>query len=465
MTETPPPAPTPRSLTAEEQRLRRGPIGRAVAGVGAVPQRAPVGHGARGLQRQRRCVVVLHPRPGPVPGLPLGRGRPRRHLRRQAAALPGAGAVERARPDPEGAPVRPDQRRGQPRRGREGVLLLRRQPADPQLPALAVQVPARRVPVRRPRRHQPGPLPGRDGVRAASTPASSTTATTSTSRSSTPRPAPRTSSVASRCTTGRRRRRRRSTCCRRCGSATRGRGRPTSRSLASPGSTRRTPSCGPSTTSSATIYLHAEPRRRAAVLRERVERRAPVGRRRHARRYPKDGIDDHVVARRRHGQPGRRGDEGGGPRPPRGARRRAGDHVGPPDPRRARRAARAVRRRRRRDRRAARRGRRVLRRHHAAVGRRRRAERSCARRWPGCSGRSSATTSTSTSGCASARPIRCARRRGAAPATSRGSTWSTTTSSRCPTSGSTRGTRPGTSPSTASRWPWSTPTSPRASST
>ena len=67
------------------------------------------------------------------PRLPLGRGRPRRHQRRQAAAVPGAGPVERARPDPEGAPVRPDQRRGQPRRGRQGVLLLRRQPADAQL--------------------------------------------------------------------------------------------------------------------------------------------------------------------------------------------------------------------------------------------------------------------------------------------------------------------------------------------
>ena len=32
--------------------------------------------------------------------------------------------------DPQGAPVRADQQRGQPRRGRQGVLLLRRQPAD-----------------------------------------------------------------------------------------------------------------------------------------------------------------------------------------------------------------------------------------------------------------------------------------------------------------------------------------------
>jgi hypothetical protein len=35
-----------------------------------------MGDGARGLQRQRRCLELLHPRPRPVPGLSLGRGRP-----------------------------------------------------------------------------------------------------------------------------------------------------------------------------------------------------------------------------------------------------------------------------------------------------------------------------------------------------------------------------------------------------
>ena len=39
-------------------------------------------------------------------------------------------AVERARSDPEGAAVRPDRQRGQPRRGRQGVLLLPRHHAD-----------------------------------------------------------------------------------------------------------------------------------------------------------------------------------------------------------------------------------------------------------------------------------------------------------------------------------------------
>src|ERR1700741_608127 len=39
--------------------------------------------------------------------------------------------VERQRPDPQGAAVRPDQQRGQSRRGRQGILLLPRQHAHP----------------------------------------------------------------------------------------------------------------------------------------------------------------------------------------------------------------------------------------------------------------------------------------------------------------------------------------------
>ena len=79
--------------------------------------------------------VVLHPRPGPLARVPLGRGRHRRVQRRPAAAVPRAGAVERPRPDPQGAALRPDQRRGQPRRGRQGVLLLPRRHAHPLVPA------------------------------------------------------------------------------------------------------------------------------------------------------------------------------------------------------------------------------------------------------------------------------------------------------------------------------------------
>jgi len=39
---------------------------------GPLPQRAAVGHGPRGLQRGRQRLGLLHPRPGPLAGLPLG---------------------------------------------------------------------------------------------------------------------------------------------------------------------------------------------------------------------------------------------------------------------------------------------------------------------------------------------------------------------------------------------------------
>ena len=81
----------------------------AVEGMGPVPERAAVGHGARGLQPGRRRLELLLPRPGAVARLPVGRGRHRRDLRRAPAAVPRARAVERRRSDPEGADVRPHQ--------------------------------------------------------------------------------------------------------------------------------------------------------------------------------------------------------------------------------------------------------------------------------------------------------------------------------------------------------------------
>ena len=81
-------------------------------------------------------------RPGALARLPLGRGRPRRHLRRPAAALLRARAVERQGSDPQGAAVRPDQQRRQSRRGRQGVLLLSRLDADALVHEVPVQVSA-----------------------------------------------------------------------------------------------------------------------------------------------------------------------------------------------------------------------------------------------------------------------------------------------------------------------------------
>ncbi len=109
----------------------------------------------------------LSARPRPQPGLPLGRGRPRRHLRRRAAALPVAWPVERPGSDPQGTAVRPDQRRGQPRRGRQGALLLPRCHADALLSEDALQVSAERVPLRRARRGKPPPRQGSARIRAA----------------------------------------------------------------------------------------------------------------------------------------------------------------------------------------------------------------------------------------------------------------------------------------------------------
>ena len=94
-----------------------------MAAVGPVPVGTAVGHRARGLLRRRRRLGLLPLRPVARPRLPVGRGRPGRHLRPLRLPQPRRRAVERPGPDPQGAAVRADQRRGQPRRGRQGVLV------------------------------------------------------------------------------------------------------------------------------------------------------------------------------------------------------------------------------------------------------------------------------------------------------------------------------------------------------
>ena len=86
--------------------------------------------------------------------------------RSRMPALLCAGAVERPRPDLEGAAVRPDRPGGQPRRGREGVLLLSRRHADALVHEGALQVSAGRVSVRPAGRRESPPRQGRAGVRA-----------------------------------------------------------------------------------------------------------------------------------------------------------------------------------------------------------------------------------------------------------------------------------------------------------
>ena len=55
--------------------------GGSVEEMGALPERAAVGNRPRGLQRERRRLELLPPRPRALARLPLGRGWPGRHLR------------------------------------------------------------------------------------------------------------------------------------------------------------------------------------------------------------------------------------------------------------------------------------------------------------------------------------------------------------------------------------------------
>ncbi len=118
-----------------------------MASLGAVRQRARLGDGARGLQRQRRCVELPTPRSRSVASLPMERGQSRRRLRRPPVALPRVRLLERRRPDPQGAHLRPHRTPGQPRGGRQGVLVVRRLDAHPLVDALALSLSASRVSV------------------------------------------------------------------------------------------------------------------------------------------------------------------------------------------------------------------------------------------------------------------------------------------------------------------------------
>ena len=175
--------------TAEERPSPGGPSRRAVAGWGPY-----LSERQWGTVREDYSTTVTH---GPTSRHDQARSRAYRWgedglagYATKAAPVLRARPVERARPDPQGAPVRPDQRRGQSRRGREGVLLLPRQPPTHTYQRWLYKYPQRRVPVRRTDGHERAPIAPGARSTSCSTRASSTRTATSTSRSSTPRPGP-----------------------------------------------------------------------------------------------------------------------------------------------------------------------------------------------------------------------------------------------------------------------------------
>ena len=212
-------------------------------------------------------------------------------------------ALERRRRDPEGATLRTLRHRGQPRRRRQGALLVSRRDAHLQLRARALQVSAARLPLRR----APGARPrGEQGRRRARDPRyrrRSRTTATSTSSWSTRRTTRTTSSCASRRRTAARARRRWS-CSRSSGSGTPGPGR----RGAAPGDVRArharrgAPLRRRDRRGAPRSLLAARRGRRGAALHgERVQRGAPMGRAQH--RTARQGC---ISRRRRTRPPGRR---------------------------------------------------------------------------------------------------------------------------------------------------------------
>ncbi len=106
-----------------------------------------------------------------------------------------AGLLERPRPDPQGTALRPDHQRGQPRRGRQGILFPPRQHADALLHEVPLQVSAGASFPMATGRGKPPPQRPRAWNSSCSTPASSTRTATSTSSSNTPRPTPKISCI------------------------------------------------------------------------------------------------------------------------------------------------------------------------------------------------------------------------------------------------------------------------------
>ncbi len=155
-----------RNRRARGGAAARGPQAhRQLETVGSLPGRPAMGDGPRGLLGGRLLLDVLPARPCPQPRVSLGRGRSAGDHRPRVPAVFRAGLVERQGPDPQGAAVRPVQSRGQPRRGRQGVLLPHRQHADALLHEGPLQVPSGGLPLRPAAAGERPAGPGSAGVR------------------------------------------------------------------------------------------------------------------------------------------------------------------------------------------------------------------------------------------------------------------------------------------------------------
>ena len=281
---------------AGEERRRLATDRLGVAPVGPLPLRAGLGHRPRGLQRPTATAWELLPaRPRPLPGLPLERGRPGRHLRRPADGSASRLPSGTAGPDPQGADLR-----ARPAR-RATTARTPRSTGGTSTPRPPTPGCAGATTTRRPR-SRTSELVAVNGGRGRDEPEYELLDTGDLRRgpvlarspSTTPR-RPDDSASASRSPTAART------------TATAARAAhavvPQHLGVGLPGWTdvppihgRRRARSWPSTT----ILGRLRAGRRAAtpdaaVLRQRDQRRAACGARRTARRYPKDGISDHVV--------------------------------------------------------------------------------------------------------------------------------------------------------------------------
>ena len=202
---------------------------------------------------------------------------------------------------------------GQPRRGRQGVLVVPRRPAEPRPAAVALPLPAGGLPLPAADRRERPSGPRRPRVRAARHRRLRRRPLLDRRRHLRQGVARPTCSPGSPSrTTGRRRRR--STCCRRCGSATRG-GWSDGDDVPSlsldgdavrrrPPAARRLPAARPRPASDGTA-----PSRRCSATTRRTRRgcsaTTPIT------AYPEGRDQRPRRRRRRHGQPGRSGHEGG----------------------------------------------------------------------------------------------------------------------------------------------------------